>query len=210
MCAKEIIDSAFLSERLKRMKRTGWIMTGVPDSFQESIADHIIGTACITILLCNALINEKVEIDLEKAVTIAIVHDISEAIITDIPKSMRNLDDSLRESKKTIEMKAIPHLIKNDQDRISNLLKDYHEQDSAESIIVAAADKLDMYIHAITMERAGVPAEQFVSFFEDIDDFIVQFEYIEIIAEIAKNLKTMHEDFLKRDSKKVSLDSTGN
>ncbi|WP_457743107.1 HD domain-containing protein, partial [Thermococcus sp.] len=70
---------------LKRLPRTGWLLRGVPNP--ESIADHSFRVALITLFLADELKARGVEVNTEKALKIALLHDIGETRITDIPKS---------------------------------------------------------------------------------------------------------------------------
>jgi len=64
--------------KLKGVKRTGWILEGVKDP--ESVADHSFRAAIMTLVLGK---NRK-DIDLDKAVKMALIHDIAESQIGDI------------------------------------------------------------------------------------------------------------------------------
>ena len=61
---------------LKHTPRTGWVRTGVPEP--ESIADHMYRTALM------ALLYAPPDVDRNRAVAMALCHDLAEAIAGDI------------------------------------------------------------------------------------------------------------------------------
>jgi uncharacterized membrane protein (UPF0127 family) len=68
------------AHRLKRTPRTGWALRGVADV--ESVADHSFGVAFTSLILA-----ELVDQPLNKAklLTIALLHDLPESVIGDLP-----------------------------------------------------------------------------------------------------------------------------
>ncbi|KAI5967733.1 hypothetical protein CANMA_002913 [Candida margitis] len=63
---------------LKFQKRTGWLDHGVPPLDTESIADHMYRMSIISMVAPPANVNK------DKCVKIAIVHDIAESLVGDI------------------------------------------------------------------------------------------------------------------------------
>lgn len=63
---------------LKTQKRTGWVDKGIPLSETESIADHMYRMSIISLIIPNTNIN------IDRCVKIAVVHDIAEALVGDI------------------------------------------------------------------------------------------------------------------------------
>ena len=77
---------------LKRMPRTGWLTRGVPHV--ESVADHSFGVAFVALALCDALqaaADPPQALDREKTLTMALLHDLAEVRLTDLPTSATNL-----------------------------------------------------------------------------------------------------------------------
>lgn len=76
-----------LSGRLKEIRRQGWIDRGVDQP--ESVSDHSFRVALMTLVL-----GERDEtVDTARAVTLALVHDLPEAITGDITPFDDQLDD---------------------------------------------------------------------------------------------------------------------
>lgn len=135
---------------LKKLKRTGWVLRGVPNP--ESIADHVFRTALITLFLADELKRRGVEINPDKALRIALLHDIGEARVTDIPQPALKYVD-----KSEAERKAVEDLLKTSPfpEEYYQLWLEYEEGSTLEGRLVRFADKLEMLIQAIEYESAG-------------------------------------------------------
>lgn len=135
---------------LKKLKRTGWVLRGVPNP--ESIADHSFRVALITFFLADELKKRGVEINPDKAVRIALLHDIGEARITDIPQPALKYVD-----KSEAERKAVEDLLKTSPlpEEYYQLWLEYEEGSTLEGRLVRFADKLEMLIQALEYESAG-------------------------------------------------------
>lgn len=68
-------------ENLKRTPRTGWLDRGIPAAETESVADHTLLTA----LIAWTLALDDPTLDADRVLKLAMVHDIAEAIVGDIP-----------------------------------------------------------------------------------------------------------------------------
>lgn len=68
-------------ENLKRTPRTGWLDRGIPASETESVADHTLLTA----LIAWTLALDDPTLDADRVLKLAVVHDIAEAVVGDIP-----------------------------------------------------------------------------------------------------------------------------
>ncbi len=68
-------------ENLKRTHRTGWLDRGIPASEAESVADHTLLTA----LIAWTLALDDPTLDAGRVLKLAVVHDIAEAVVGDIP-----------------------------------------------------------------------------------------------------------------------------
>jgi putative hydrolase of HD superfamily len=152
-----LLDLFIEAGNLKKLPRTGWLLRGV--SNPESIADHSYRVALITLFLADELRAKGVEIDVERALKIAVLHDLAEARLTDIPLTAQYyLDKSKAEKKAAMEL-----FIKTPNPReYFRLWREYEEGLSLEGRLVKFADKLEMLIQAYEYERAG---------FADLDEF---------------------------------------
>ncbi|HIP75362.1 MAG TPA: HD family hydrolase [Thermococcus paralvinellae] len=150
---------------LKRLPRMGWLLRGVPNP--ESVADHSFRVAFITLLLADELKKRSVEIDVEKALKIALLHDLGESKITDLPLEAQRYID-----KKKAEKKAVMELlleVGNKSLEYFKLFEEYEEESSLEGRLVRFADKLEMVLQAYEYEKAG---------FSNLEEFWFALEYL--------------------------------
>ncbi|CAD5244798.1 HD domain-containing protein [Thermococcus camini] len=152
-----LLDLFLEAGNLKRLPRTGWLLRGV--SNPESIADHSYRVALITLFLADELKAKGFEIDVERALKIALLHDLAEARVTDIPLTAQYyLDKGKAEKKAAMEL-----FIKTSNPReYFRLWREYEEGLSLEGRLVKFADKLEMLIQAYEYERTG---------FSNLDEF---------------------------------------
>lgn len=77
---------AFLSYgiQLKQMPRTGWVQRGVPGA--ENVAAHSYGVV-LTALTLAELVDEP--LDLARLLALATLHDLPEALTSDIPSPVK-------------------------------------------------------------------------------------------------------------------------
>ena len=135
---------------LKKIRRTGWQLRGIKDC--ESIADHCFVVVFLTFML-SSLVGQKIYIN--KAVSIAIIHEIGETRVGDIPYVALKYF----ENKSEIETSAITDVLQPLGKEVSseslNLFRDFEEGKSREARFVKAIDKLEMLITAAEYEKSG-------------------------------------------------------
>ena len=75
---------------LKRLPRTGWLLAGVPQP--ESVADHCFATTLLALALAESINTDPAAhgldeaLDVGRVLRVALLHDLAEALITDLPK----------------------------------------------------------------------------------------------------------------------------
>ncbi len=140
---KNILSFLHLAEGLKIQKRNGETSLGN----KESIADHSFRVALMTILFSPYL---DITINIEKALKMAIIHDIVEVITGD--KAYFHYIENIKANneKKKEEMHAIDHLTSLLPSPLSNEIKnlfiDYLEERSPEALVIKAIDKIEAQI----------------------------------------------------------------
>ncbi len=157
-----------LAGRLKTLKRQGWIDRGVDQP--ESVADHSWRLALMALLISR----RSEGIDPERAVTLALVHDLPEAIVGDItPFDDRLKDDPDRArlfhelpeysqqadiAKTDAERRAIRELTADLPDDLGILLIDaweeYETGQTPEARLVRQLDKLETWLQALEYQSA--------------------------------------------------------
>jgi putative hydrolases of HD superfamily len=151
---------------LKLLPRVGWLQRGVAGA--ESVADHTFGVAVLALLIGEhaggrppnpgAASGEgagKPQIERGKLLAIALLHDLAEALVGDLPSSARRLIGA--EAKRAAERRAIEELFAGLPDRAEylTLWEEYAAGASAEARLVKELDRLEMLAQALAYERAG-------------------------------------------------------
>lgn len=144
--ADRIVDTVIGLDTLADLPRTGWLLRGVRPC--ESIADHSYGVALVVMLLVDALRAEGQEVDGERALRMALVHDAPEACTGDVPMPSKTagLDAALHELEATLVERLLPAPQRDDW-------RAMEAGDSLEARIVKAADKIQMMVKVLCYER---------------------------------------------------------
>ena len=135
---------------LKKLRRTGWQLRGIREG--ESIADHCFGVVFLTHFLSSVV---SAKIDRSRAVSIAIIHEIGETRIGDIPY----VTLKYFESKSKMETMAVGDVLKPLGEKVSKesleLFDEFESGTTIEGRFVKAVDKLEMLITAAEYEKSG-------------------------------------------------------
>jgi putative hydrolase of HD superfamily len=151
------IESLLGMYRLKAEPRRGWLHRGVRTP--ESVADHSWGTA----LLC-LLFAEQEGVDPGRAVQIALVHDLAEAVTGDIIVSSQQIAPEMALDDKTrLEREAMDRLV--DAGEVRQLWESYEAQSSHEARFVRDMDLLDMCLQALAYHRRDPDLQGLDEFF---------------------------------------------
>ena len=141
-----IIDTVLALDPLADLPRTGWLLRGVRPC--ESNADHSYGVALVALLLTDALRAEGHEVDGERVLRMALVHDAPEARTGDIPmpSKTREAARAIDELEARLAKDLLPEALYGDW-RQAEL------SESLEAKIVRSADKIQMMIKVLSYER---------------------------------------------------------
>jgi len=134
---------------LKLLPRTGWLQRGVAGV--ESVAEHTYGVAMLALLAGDAVGG----LDRGKLLAIALLHDLAETLLGDLPASARRIIGA--ESKHIAERRALEELLAHtpDRERYLQLWAEYADGGSAEARLVKGLDRIEMLVQALAYERAG-------------------------------------------------------
>ena len=133
---------------LDRLPRTGWLLAGV--SAPESVAAHSLGTALVALAL-----GPRVEpaLDVERAVTLAVLHDTPEALLTDLPRRASELLPS--GAKATAEERAAEQLLTPLSALARARWAEFHGQATREARFVRLCDQLHLGLRWLGYLREG-------------------------------------------------------
>jgi len=141
-------------QRLKRLDRTGWILRGLANG-TESVAAHSFGVAVTAMLLADDLSESGIEINLEKLLRIALLHDWAESRVGDMPRTATNyFGAEVRRQAEAAAFKDMVSSLKSSGNYLK-LYDDYEHRGSLEAKLVKAADIIDLLIQVLALERAG-------------------------------------------------------
>ncbi len=144
---RSLLDAVLELQALDRLPRTGYALRGVSDP--ESIAEHGFHLA----VLIWALAPKVPGIDLGRALALALVHDLPEIRIGDLPRTAgRYLPDG---AKATAEKAALAELLAPLGERAPALFAEFEAGESNEARLVRACDKLQLMIKVFVYERWG-------------------------------------------------------
>ncbi|HEY0080932.1 MAG TPA: HD family hydrolase [Pyrinomonadaceae bacterium] len=145
------------AQRLKRLDRTGWVLRGLAPG-AESVAAHSYGVALAAMLLADEVRARGVELDVERVLRLALLHDLAEVRTGDMPRTAVELYSA--EVRRRAERAAFDDIVKelgaSLQESYSAFHEDYEQRESLEARLVKAADIIDLLAQALIFERAGV------------------------------------------------------
>ncbi len=152
-----LLDQANL---LKRLPRTGWLLAGAPQP--ESVADHSFGVGVLALFLAEWVnqdpSREGLErpLDVGRVVILALLHDLAESALTDLPKRASQLIGE--QAKHRAEQQVMDALLAPLPGGAGYraLWAEYDAVSSPEARLVKDADKLEMVHQAIQYARQGV------------------------------------------------------
>jgi putative hydrolase of HD superfamily len=144
-------------QRLKKLERTGWMLRGIAQG-AESVAAHSYGVAVAAMMLADELKSRGIEVDMERVLRIALLHDWAEARVGDLPRTASEYFGA--EARKRAERAAFDDIVRGAGPdvaaRYSELHEEYEERGSLEARLVKAADVIDLLVQTLAFERAGV------------------------------------------------------
>lgn len=138
---------------LKRIPRMGWRMRGIIPC--ESVADHSFRVVYIAMLLADALAATGVKVDASRAIRLAIVHELPEALLTDLAKDPVDLLG--KKAKFAAEAAAMERITAGLAAGAAYRAQwhEFEEEKTLEAKIVRMADRLDMMVQARDYGKVG-------------------------------------------------------
>ncbi|NWF80405.1 MAG: HD domain-containing protein [Chloroflexi bacterium] len=162
-------------QTLKLLPRTGWLQRGLGDV--ESVAEHSFGVAALALIVGD----QHPQLDRERLLAMALLHDMAEALIGDLPASARRLFGV--QAKQEAERKALLELLDGlpQAERYLALWEEYSRGATPEARLVKALDRLEMLGQALVYERAG--ARSLDEFWEERNGWFDEFPLVGALAD---------------------------
>ncbi|MCB8976983.1 MAG: HD family hydrolase [Ardenticatenaceae bacterium] len=143
-----VLNTLLHGNQLKRTARTGWAQRGVPNA--ENVAAHSFGVVFVALVLAQVM---DEELDLGRLLAIAALHDLPEALTTDIPTpAWRYLPPGI---KTDVERGAMQEMLGETElaPAFMDLWEELHAAQTPEAKLVHDADKLEMFLQAMVYEK---------------------------------------------------------
>lgn len=143
-----VLNTLLHGNQLKRTARTGWVQRGVPNA--ENVAAHSFGVVFVALVLAQVV---EESLDLGRLLAIAALHDLPEALTTDIPSpAWRYLPPGI---KTAVERGALQEMLAEAEfaPALLSMWEELHANTTAEAKLVHDADKLEMFLQAIVYEQ---------------------------------------------------------
>lgn len=134
---------------LDALPRTGWVLRGITPP--ESVAGHIVSTCFVVLALAPRV---APALDLDRAVTLAVLHDAPEALTGDLPRMVKDLLPP--GAKAQAEERAAVTLLAPVSGVAHERWSEYHTGKSREARFVRVCDRLQMGVRAVAYRKLGL------------------------------------------------------
>ncbi len=160
----KILDFYGYLHKLKETKRAGWVKKQIPGS--ESVADHSHSVAVLSMILAT-----KLNVDRDKLIKMALIHDIGESIIGDVIWHYPGkgfMADVLAKKEKD-EGEAMRKILETLGDsEYLDLWKEMEEKKTREAKIHKEIDRIDLAFQAYFYEeKTGKKHDQLFDFVDE-------------------------------------------
>ncbi|MDQ1346739.1 MAG: hypothetical protein QG573_108 [Acidobacteriota bacterium] len=142
-----LLDLLLELQTLDRVPRSGYFLRGISDC--ESVSEHTFHLA----LLVWFLAGEEPGLDRARAVELALMHDLAELRIGDLPRTAITYLPA--EVKHAAERRAAADILAPADPRATALYEEYEEGATVEARFVRACDKLQLMIKVTVYESWG-------------------------------------------------------
>lgn len=142
-----LLDLLLESQFLDRVPRSGYILRGVPEP--ESVTEH----SWHVLFLVWVLGSRIPEIDLQRAMAMALIHDLAEVRLGDLPRTSAHYFPP--QAKEVAESAAMAEILAPLPEESRDLYEEYGARQTAEAKLVKACDKLQLMIKVFVYETWG-------------------------------------------------------
>ncbi|KAI1897476.1 hypothetical protein AGOR_G00083670 [Albula goreensis] len=175
--------------QLKRVPRTGWVYRKVKQP--ESVSDHMYRMSMMALTITDRNINK------EKCMKLALVHDMAECIVGDIAPA-DNISKAEKHRREEEAMKRLTGLLREGlREEIFDLWNEYEQQSSPEARLVKELDRLEMILQAHEYEELEQRPGGLQDFFDSTRG---QFHHPEVV-QLVKSLNEERAGHMAEEKK---------
>ncbi|MCO8244156.1 HD family hydrolase [Haladaptatus sp. AB643] len=186
---------------LKDELRTGWVLRNI--EAPESVAAHTWGTASLCLLYAG-----RADVDRERAVTMALIHDLGEARTGDIATRAEDGREIISAAEKeAAERSAVTDLVSPFEDgELVSLWEEYEARETRTARFVKDMDLVDNCLQALKYESQNrydeAKSNDHFDEFENLDEFFAtaapRFQ-TQLGEELFERIKTEYENEIGRE-----------
>ncbi|CEG11332.1 putative Metal-dependent phosphohydrolase [groundwater metagenome] len=169
---------------LRDIPRSGWIFCGIKLNEVENVAEHTLDTAIISMLLTDLFRKNGFEIDGEKILRSALIHDVEESVLTDIPYPCKKYLPDLSKAKEEIAKEIFSRANIKDIDMKYKYLELWKEKKkgTVEGDIIEISDLLSMIYEHAELRRRHIKTEELAQHLrnclDDLKPLIKKYEFL--------------------------------
>jgi len=154
----------------------------------ESVAAHSFGVAFIAMMLADRARARGGQVDVERVLRMALLHDLTEARTGDLPSTIKRYFEAstLKAADEQVAREMLAGLGMLGESYLE-LWLDYERRGSLEARLVKAADKLDLLLQAYEYEKGG--ARHLQEFWENSEEEFAALGIGELIEDLIEILK---------------------
>jgi 5'-deoxynucleotidase YfbR-like HD superfamily hydrolase len=125
---------------------------------EESVAEHTYMVGIISRYLCDIFgIRDRSKV--LRILEMSLVHDVGEIYVGDILHSVKKMFPDIKKACKSAELKSLEFVFSKSSDDMKdyykNLLVEFEEAETLESLVVRLADLISVYIYGMREEYIG-------------------------------------------------------
>ncbi|MCH7552278.1 HD domain-containing protein [Patescibacteria group bacterium] len=154
--------------------------SSTPQHFPESVAEHSFYTAYYVSLLCDLLVKVDIQINREKAITMALIHDTEEMFSGDILNPFKHYSNEVKEAIQRVNEEVIPQMYEGLPDDMKEkyigLWNEESQGESTEAQLVKIADRLSLLSKCA--EEVKVGNGFFKKIYESQLQFLLDFDTV--------------------------------
>ena len=179
--------------------RSGWISHGIAIQDVESVAEHSFSTTILALLLSDLELERGQKVNMNRVLRMALLHDLAETLTFDISKGyLEYLGKRGKEIKDEVEGAAWKHILQGVgepklRSTYANTQQEFDAEQTLESKIVHAADRLDIMLQVAEYTKRGYPRRLLASLWKS-SDHELRSSKIESVRTMHKLIRTLAKD----------------